>query len=87
MRTAVFVDGRNMLDPQAMRDAGFRYDAIGRAASNGIVVMEAIVLAGGKAERLGDAADGRPEVARSRRWPPAPRLADRPSGARRRRAG
>ena len=36
MRTAVFVDGRNMLDPQAMHDAGFRYDAIGRAASNGL---------------------------------------------------
>ena len=36
MSTAVFVDGRNMLDPQEMHDAGFRYDAIGRAASNGI---------------------------------------------------
>jgi len=36
MRTAVFVDGRNMLDPRAMHDAGFRYDAIGRAASNGL---------------------------------------------------
>jgi UDPglucose 6-dehydrogenase len=35
MRTAVFVDGRNMLDPSAMRAAGFRYDAIGRAASTG----------------------------------------------------
>jgi UDPglucose 6-dehydrogenase len=32
MRTAVLVDGRNMLDPQAMRAAGFTYDAIGRAA-------------------------------------------------------
>jgi UDPglucose 6-dehydrogenase len=35
MRTAVFVDGRNMLDPIAMRAAGFRYDGIGRAASTG----------------------------------------------------
>jgi len=35
MRTAVLVDGRNMLDPDEMRGAGFRYDAIGRAASNG----------------------------------------------------
>jgi UDPglucose 6-dehydrogenase len=33
MRTPVFVDGRNMLDPEAMRAAGFTYDAIGRAAS------------------------------------------------------
>ena len=32
MRTRVFVDGRNMLDPDAMRAAGFTYDAIGRAA-------------------------------------------------------
>jgi hypothetical protein len=32
MRSAVLVDGRNMLDPDAMRAAGFTYDAIGRAA-------------------------------------------------------
>jgi UDPglucose 6-dehydrogenase len=36
MRSQVFVDGRNMLDPDAMRAAGFRYAAIGRA-SNGTV--------------------------------------------------
>jgi UDPglucose 6-dehydrogenase len=35
MRSAVFVDGRNMLDPDTMRAAGFTYDAIGRAASAG----------------------------------------------------
>jgi UDPglucose 6-dehydrogenase len=34
MRSRVFVDGRNMLDPESMREAGFRYAAIGRA-SNG----------------------------------------------------
>jgi UDPglucose 6-dehydrogenase len=34
MRSAVFVDGRNMLDPEVMREAGYRYAAIGRA-SNG----------------------------------------------------
>jgi UDPglucose 6-dehydrogenase len=32
MRCAILVDGRNMLDPAAMRAAGFTYDAIGRAA-------------------------------------------------------
>jgi UDPglucose 6-dehydrogenase len=32
MRTPVFVDGRNMLDPQTMRAAGFAYEGIGRAA-------------------------------------------------------
>ena len=35
MRQRVLVDGRNMLDPKAMRGAGFRYAAIGRA-SNGM---------------------------------------------------
>jgi len=35
MRRRVFVDGRNMLDPETMRAAGFTYHAIGRAASNG----------------------------------------------------
>ena len=33
MRRAVLVDGRNMLDPASMREAGFTYDAIGRASS------------------------------------------------------
>ena len=33
MRTPLFVDGRNMLDPQTMRAAGFTYDGIGRAAA------------------------------------------------------
>ena len=32
MGSAVLIDGRNMLDPAAMREAGFTYDAIGRAA-------------------------------------------------------
>ena len=32
MRRPIFVDGRNMLDPDAMRAAGFTYDAVGRAA-------------------------------------------------------
>ena len=35
MRTRILVDGRNMLDPDSMRAAGFAYDAIGRAATNG----------------------------------------------------
>ena len=33
MRTPLFVDGRNMLDPETMRAAGFTYDGIGRAAA------------------------------------------------------
>jgi UDPglucose 6-dehydrogenase len=33
MRRPLIVDGRNMLDPRAARDAGFVYEAIGRAGS------------------------------------------------------
>jgi len=33
MRGRVFVDGRNMLDPAVMREAGFTYEGIGRAAT------------------------------------------------------
>ena len=33
MRTPFFVDGRNMLDPETMRAAGFTYDGVGRAAA------------------------------------------------------
>ena len=34
MRRAVIVDGRNLLDPDAARSAGFTYEGIGRAASS-----------------------------------------------------
>ena len=32
MRTRVLIDGRNMLDPTALRAAGFTVEGIGRAA-------------------------------------------------------
>ena len=32
MRTALLIDGRNMLDPDEMREAGWAYEGIGRAA-------------------------------------------------------
>jgi UDPglucose 6-dehydrogenase len=35
MRQALFVDGRNMLDPDAMRALGFTYEGIGRNAAAG----------------------------------------------------
>ena len=41
--------------------------------------MEAIVLAGGKAERLGDAAGGMPKSLVPVAGQPAARLADRPT--------
>ncbi|MGE5690797.1 MAG: UDP-glucose dehydrogenase family protein [Pseudomonadota bacterium] len=34
MRRPLLIDGRNMLDPQKARAAGFEYDAIGRAAAD-----------------------------------------------------
>ena len=33
MRRPLIVDGRNLLDPEAARAAGFTYEGIGRAAS------------------------------------------------------
>jgi UDPglucose 6-dehydrogenase len=34
MRNPLIIDGRNMLDPEAVRAAGFTYEGIGRAASS-----------------------------------------------------
>ena len=34
MRTAVVVDGRNHLDPETMRNAGYAYEGIGRASTS-----------------------------------------------------
>jgi UDPglucose 6-dehydrogenase len=33
MRRALIIDGRNLLDPEAARAAGFTYEGIGRASS------------------------------------------------------
>jgi len=33
MRTPLIVDGRNLLDPQAARAAGFAYEGVGRPTS------------------------------------------------------
>jgi hypothetical protein len=32
MRRALLIDGRNMLEPETMRAAGFTYEGVGRAA-------------------------------------------------------
>ena len=70
----LIVDGRNLLDPDEVRAAGFAYEGIGRPPISPVTglpeseeepaphdLMEAILLAGGQAERLGDAAQGRPK--------------------------
>jgi len=31
MKTPLIIDGRNLLDPEAVRAAGFEYEGIGRA--------------------------------------------------------
>jgi hypothetical protein len=33
MSNPLLIDGRNMLDPDVMREAGFTYEGIGRAAA------------------------------------------------------
>jgi hypothetical protein len=33
MRNPLIVDGRNLLDPKAVEEAGFAYEGIGRASS------------------------------------------------------
>jgi UDPglucose 6-dehydrogenase len=35
MATPLLIDGRNYLDPESLRAAGFAYEGIGRAAVNG----------------------------------------------------
>jgi UDPglucose 6-dehydrogenase len=40
MRNPLIVDGRNLLDPEAVRAAGFTYEAIGRAASDSSALPE-----------------------------------------------
>jgi UDPglucose 6-dehydrogenase len=35
MQTRILIDGRNMLDPETLRAAGFAYEGIGRAADTG----------------------------------------------------
>ncbi len=92
MRTPLIVDGRNVLDPETARAAGFTYESIGRAASDlrrarrdggspsraGLTVfVEAIILAGGKAERLGRGGRRAAEGARRARRPAAGRLPGR----------
>ncbi len=74
MRNPLIVDGRNLLDPHAgprsrLRLRGRRPSDLsvlgpardGGAGAAGPALMEALVLAGGKAERLGDAAGGLPK--------------------------
>ena len=73
MARPLIIDGRNLLDPVATQAAGFTYEGIGRprhaspaepeacAGPGAPALMEALLLAGGKAERLGEAAQGLPK--------------------------
>ena len=49
MRSRVIVDGRNLLDPEALRAHGFAYEGIGRAVG---VSLPAVILVGGQGTRL-----------------------------------
>ena len=46
MANPLLIDGRNFLDPEALRAAGFTYEGIGRR------LMQALVLVGGEGTRL-----------------------------------
>ena len=98
MANPLIVDGRNLLDPEATRARRLRLRGHRPAASPTDVLpetpsaprrvssaMEAIILAGGKAERLGDAAGGRPKSLVDVAGQAARRLPGRPARARRRR--
>ena len=74
MRHPLIIDGRNLLDParvraRRLRVRGHRPRRLAcwtcsrrrPSASRPVDVVEALILAGGKAERLGDAAQGRPK--------------------------
>ena len=75
MRRPLILDGRNLLDPEQARArrlhlrghrprrlAARRASRDRRARASDRVLVEAIILAGGKAERLGEAAGGRPKA-------------------------
>ena len=40
MATPLIIDGRNLLDPEAVRSAGFAYEGIGRPTSSTDVLPE-----------------------------------------------
>jgi UDPglucose 6-dehydrogenase len=40
MRTALIVDGRNFLDPRALRAAGFTYESIGQPSADGVAGVD-----------------------------------------------
>ena len=49
MRNRVIVDGRNLLDPEALRALGFTYEGIGRPVH---MSLPAVILVGGQGTRL-----------------------------------
>ena len=59
MRTPLVVDGRNFLDPELMRAAGYAYEAMGRATSPFAALAE--TEEPGAASVAGKAGDARPE--------------------------
>ena len=78
MARPLLIDGRNFLDPEALRAAGFAYEGIGRAveaalpraADRRVEPMQAIVLVGGEGTRLRPLTESVPK--------PALTLVDRP---------
>jgi UDPglucose 6-dehydrogenase len=69
MRRPVIVDGRNLLDPEAARAAGFTYEGIGRAASPFADLLETEEPAAERPVRVSGQGEG---VRGSREVPPSP---------------
>jgi len=76
MARPIIIDGRNLLDPAVARDAGFTYKASAgrvtrRPRAGAAALMEALLLAGGKASGSETRHRGFPKPARACRRLPA----------------
>ena len=87
MATPLLIDGRNFLDPERLRKAGFVYEGIGRADRAGSSTMQALVLVGGEGTRLRPLTADRAEAGGAARRPAVHRLHGRVARRPRRRRG
>ena len=87
MRTPLIVDGRNLLDPEAVRAAGFDYEGIGRALAERIPLWKPFSSPAARASGSATPHRGGPKSLVPDRGPPARRLPGRGARGGRRRPG